>query len=971
MSEYIGRRIVPVHGGVWDGSKAYEELTIVLYEASGDSYISRRPVPAGTVIGDKNYWMLYSLYSQQIADAVKEMQETDAAVRAELSAAESRMENRVTEAEKLTNQNKSNLNSRMDGIDRRLDANVSASTDAAADYAAEVVDARVGTDETTYQNLGSHLRALGAGTAIQALDADKVRILDLSMGKIYELAMKKTSKSFEYSYEEGTDSMRIACVEDYPGDFIIYAPVVNARDYAALRMLGANLLIKYSTKNVSNDSGAFKFGLWLAKMNDAETSGTGAIFRSTYTHAFKTGSEDNTDTASIGGTSLEYDPDLGCFVYEGKPVNLQFLLYANNAKAGDEVTISGFGNLFYGLGKNGAVNALAGNMLRAETESLRKAKETLQKQVDEHGEQIEALIDSDYQNCRVIDFIPDSVFAPDDSICEIVEDEYGDQSYRLTHVNNNPMYQMNITNILPESCREVIVELTARRLSEGSQIRVHMYDRNNGMSHSNTAIYFGLTDHYRRYQFRISRVNAGSTTLGIGPRNTAGTSIQFKNVRILIPDERSKQLPQPLKYFQGYLGNVDFSKMEEVILKDPVLCGIDDYVSVDGLYLDTIELYCTKQRAVKFYVGCIDQYGLFQELSRFSTNVRKGRNLVKFDDLKISVPAGYGIFAAWTAEMAVYADPPEYGFHNLVSTKSDYYENEQGYSGYPLRQTGYMVPMRYTLTEKTLPVKLDEVSAAIDGIREETAYFDERISGLEEGKGTGGTNVMVSPDGVKYYLTVKSDGTLDTICSVPRKVLVLGNSLTLGFGTFGMAASDSKHDYYYYVKEFLQKKNSNLEMSRCGASNWEGMTTSEERRICVQGFLDSYTDGTEDLVIIQLSDNVNTDEKRETYAEDVRTMLQMFRDGCPRARILWVAAWYGWTLNYGPIETACNELGVDLVDIRDLSEDAANKNAVGNTYTKDDGIVVEITSSGVASHPGDTGMRFIADRIIERLKSYM
>ena len=52
MSEYIGRRIVPVHGGVWDGSKTYEELTIVLYEASGDSYISRRPVPAGTVIGD-------------------------------------------------------------------------------------------------------------------------------------------------------------------------------------------------------------------------------------------------------------------------------------------------------------------------------------------------------------------------------------------------------------------------------------------------------------------------------------------------------------------------------------------------------------------------------------------------------------------------------------------------------------------------------------------------------------------------------------------------------------------------------------------------------------------------------------------------------------------------------------------------------------------------------------------------------
>ena len=200
----------------------------------------------------------------------------------------------------------------------------------------------------------------------------------------------------------------------------------------------------------------------------------------------------------------------------------------------------------------------------------------------------------------------------------------------------------------------------------------------------------------------------------------------------------------------------------------------------------------------------------------------------------------------------MYADPPEYGFHNLISTKADYYENEQGYSGYPLRQTGYMVPMRYTLTEKTLPVKLDEVSAAIDGIREETAYFDERISGLEEGSGLGGSNVLIAPNGVKYQLTIRSDGSLDTICSIPKKVLVLGNSLTLGFGTFGMAASDSRHDYYYYVKEFLLEHNGSLEMSRYGASNWEGMTTSEERRKCVQGFLDSYTDGTEDLVTIRM-----------------------------------------------------------------------------------------------------------------------
>lgn len=182
MSQYIGRRIVPVHGGVWDNSKNYEELTIVLHEASGDSYISRRPVPAGTVIGDKNYWMLYSLYSQQIADAVAQMEETDTALRKELSDTESRMEKRVAGAENLTNSNKAELNGRMDGIDKRLDANVAASTEKNANYAAEVVDARVGADGKVYGSLGTSIRKVQSGVGIvdQAVTRDKIKNITFS-----------------------------------------------------------------------------------------------------------------------------------------------------------------------------------------------------------------------------------------------------------------------------------------------------------------------------------------------------------------------------------------------------------------------------------------------------------------------------------------------------------------------------------------------------------------------------------------------------------------------------------------------------------------------------------------------------------------------------------------------------------------------------------------------------------------------
>ena len=98
MSKFIGRRIVPKHDGVWDINKEYEELSIVLDKASGESYISRKPVPVGTAISDESYWMQYSLYSAQIAEAVKEMEDTEARLTQYVDTAESNMNSRVNSA---------------------------------------------------------------------------------------------------------------------------------------------------------------------------------------------------------------------------------------------------------------------------------------------------------------------------------------------------------------------------------------------------------------------------------------------------------------------------------------------------------------------------------------------------------------------------------------------------------------------------------------------------------------------------------------------------------------------------------------------------------------------------------------------------------------------------------------------------------------------------------------------------------
>ncbi len=81
MAMYVGKRIVPIHRGAWDQSQPYEMLSIVLEEASGDSYISKRAVPAGTAITDETFWALHSKFSQQIKDMSDQLTETEQRIR--------------------------------------------------------------------------------------------------------------------------------------------------------------------------------------------------------------------------------------------------------------------------------------------------------------------------------------------------------------------------------------------------------------------------------------------------------------------------------------------------------------------------------------------------------------------------------------------------------------------------------------------------------------------------------------------------------------------------------------------------------------------------------------------------------------------------------------------------------------------------------------------------------------------------
>lgn len=176
MAKYIGKRIVPIHRGVWNQSQPYEMLSIVLEETSGDSYISKRAVPAGTAITDETFWALHSKFSQQIKDMSDQLSETEQRIRQNNEETEAAIQasNRDTaehidatvesaraemaEAERVMTEQKQSFDEQAAQLNTRMDAVLAAGT---GDGETEIVDGRVDAEGVQHDTIGAAIRSVG------------------------------------------------------------------------------------------------------------------------------------------------------------------------------------------------------------------------------------------------------------------------------------------------------------------------------------------------------------------------------------------------------------------------------------------------------------------------------------------------------------------------------------------------------------------------------------------------------------------------------------------------------------------------------------------------------------------------------------------------------------------------------------------------------------------------------------------
>ena len=270
---------------------------------------------------------------------------------------------------------------------------------------------------------------------------------------------------------------------------------------------------------------------------------------------------------------------------------------------------------------------------------------------------------------------------------------------------------------------------------------------------------------------------------------------------------------------------------------------------------------------------------------------------------------------------------------------------------------------------------------------------------------------LTSPNGNKWYLSVDNDGNLSANPYIPKHITFIGNSLLLGFGSFGMAATNKNGDYYTKILS-----RTGATGTKIGGVDWEGATTVSLANKAADNIINQIN-ADSGLIIIQLGDNWNNENTVANLPTTLPYLIKGIREKCPKARVCWVFAWYYKQNAVQILQNNCKLYGVKFINIDGLSSVQSNQNKIGAIYTYDTDQTVTysvdsfsilednkvtlnftvggvpysvtinytsytstagvsitvtgkecvITNASVASHPSDTGFTQIADKIITEM----
>jgi hypothetical protein len=195
-----------------------------------------------------------------------------------------------------------------------------------------------------------------------------------------------------------------------------------------------------------------------------------------------------------------------------------------------------------------------------------------------------------------------------------------------------------------------------------------------------------------------------------------------------------------------------------------------------------------------------------------------------------------------------------------------------------------------------------------------------------------------------------------------RKILFLGNSITLhgpkpdiGWtGNWGMAASSEDKDYVHLVTNALAKQTgSTPQIMVKNIADFERNYATYNVDLQMKEFFTFDPD----LVVLAIGENVPALGSEDAKAQFKSGVMDILRCALAKRHPLVVVRSCFWAdaAKDQALSQACQEAGGIFVNAGPLGRDASNAARSERPFTHD----------GVAGHPGDKGMKAIADTIVE------
>lgn len=380
-------------------------------------------------------------------------------------------------------------------------------------------------------------------------------------------------------------------------------------------------------------------------------------------------------------------------------------------------------------------------------------------------------------------------------------------------------------------------------------------------------------------------------------------------------------------------------------------------LSESDMMLKQVTIYSPVAMPIfKLGIGQLDQYNLLINETDITNKVgelHKGLNVIDLAENDIRFGKGMSLILHSSAIVPLQGDTGDGCF-----VQDNTHAVTNPYVGNAFYATKYRAPFSFVCVKQS---RIQKNAARIDGLAQNKSDESMPIT-------------LTAPDGNSYRLSVTNNGNLQAISLMPHNAVFMGNSLTIETGGLGMAASDQYHDYYYLTSQKLKSVNHDIVISpRRSAYNWEAgvcksttaTTMSEKRQAWWDETGKTYFSADTDLAIVQLLDNVNTDDRKASLEADAETLISNIKLQSPGARVMWIAGWFAADIDMQKIKNACANAGAEFVDVSGRTSDMTA--ALGQTRTGTDGTTWPITIPGEAAHPGDIGMKFIADTLLSAL----